>query len=49
VIAAASNILGEIVSTFALKRLLDQVGEISPPPPPSEGPPSTRQLAQDNP
>lgn len=51
VIAAASNVLGEIVSTFALKRLLDQVGEIAPPPPPpppSERP-SGRDLAADSP
>jgi len=33
VAAAASNILGELVSTFALKRLLEQVGEIKPPAP----------------
>ena len=50
VIAAASNVLGELVSTFALKRLLEQVGEIVPPTPPStEGPPSSRQLTAENP
>jgi hypothetical protein len=36
VIAAASNVLGEIVSTYALKRLLTQVGEIAPVAPSSD-------------
>jgi hypothetical protein len=45
VIAVASNVLGEIVSTFALKRLFEQVGEISAP---AEGRASTRDLAQGN-
>lgn len=30
VCAAASNVLGEVVSTFALKRLLTELGEIAP-------------------
>jgi hypothetical protein len=54
VIAAASNVLGEIVSTFALQRLLTHVGEIQPPPPaappapapPPAEPPSSRDLAE---
>jgi hypothetical protein len=45
VAAAASNILGELVSTFALKRLLEQVGEIKPPAP---APTSVADVAGEN-
>lgn len=40
VLVAASAVLGEVVSTFALKGLLDHVGELPPPAPPSEPPPA---------
>lgn len=50
VIAAASNVLGELVSTFALKRLLTHVKEIVPPAPaPASERSSTRDLAEDSP
>ena len=50
VIAAASNVLGELVSTFALKRLLTHVKEIAlPAPAPESERSSTRDLAEDSP